>query len=199
MFFVEREPVERPEELQDIQGYQFWVTDDTNKSCTLGVPKRSQDAYFQKLIELARQMADKLKDLRAKALLSTLSLSTVRATIFLAEVTDDLQDLLAVLQGHEAHVMHAAFSPDGQHVVTASQDTFAVLWEVANGRPLAILVGHSGAVKRASFSPDGQRVITASDNATVVCGRPSASDCSLCSQEIMLSSVSTVSMWSLCL
>lgn len=76
-------------------------------------------------------------------------------------------NLLAVLQGHEAHVMHAAFSPDGQHVVTASQDTFAVLWEVANGRPLAILAGHSGAVKRASFSPDGQRVITASDNATV--------------------------------
>src|SRR5262249_41727027 len=53
-----------------------------------------------KLDELARQMADKLKDLRAKELPPTPPPSTLRATIFLAEVTDDLQGLRAEVESY---------------------------------------------------------------------------------------------------
>jgi WD40 repeat protein len=38
--------------------------------------------------------------------------------------------LLAVLRGHEDIVWHAAFSPDGERVVTASWDNTARLWFV---------------------------------------------------------------------
>jgi WD40 repeat protein len=63
--------------------------------------------------------------------------------------------------------MHAAFSPDGQRIVTGSGDKTARVWNAANGQLLATLVGHTAPVWHAAFSPDGQRIATASDDHTV--------------------------------
>jgi WD40 repeat protein len=38
--------------------------------------------------------------------------------------------LLAKLEGHSGYVNHAAFSPDGQRIVTASDDKTARVWRV---------------------------------------------------------------------
>jgi WD40 repeat protein len=62
-------------------------------------------------------------------------------------------------------VSSVAFSPDGQRVVTASNDKMARVWS-AEGELLATLQGHSGEVQMAAFSPDGQRVVTASKDKT---------------------------------
>ena len=61
---------------------------------------------------------------------------------------------------------HAAFSPDGKLVVTASADKTARLWEVASGQVLRELPGHQDWVRHAAFSPDGKLVVTASDDKT---------------------------------
>ena len=59
--------------------------------------------------------------------------------------------------------MSAAFSPDGQRIVTASDDKTARLWDAATGKPIGEpLEGHDDAVMSAAFSPDGQRIVTAS-------------------------------------
>jgi WD40 repeat protein len=72
----------------------------------------------------------------------------------------------AVLRGHEGRVEIVAFSPDGTHVVTASDDTTARVWSSdGSGRPV-VLRGHDGWVRSAEFSPDGRRVVTASDDGT---------------------------------
>jgi roadblock/LC7 domain-containing protein len=80
--------------------------------------------------------------------------------------------ILGLMPGHKGTVWHAAFSPDGKLVVTASGDKTARLWEVATGQMLRALPeheglpGHEGAVRHAAFSPDGKLVVTASDDKT---------------------------------
>ena len=52
--------------------------------------------------------------------------------------------ILGRMPGHEGAVWHAAFSPDGKLVVTASSDKTARLWEVATGQILRELLRAPG-------------------------------------------------------
>ncbi|MBL9134773.1 MAG: serine/threonine protein kinase [Verrucomicrobiales bacterium] len=65
-------------------------------------------------------------------------------------------------RGHAARVWSANFSSDGQHVVTASDDGTAKVWEVATGHAVRTLPGHEDWVRSAAFSPDGRRIVTGS-------------------------------------
>jgi WD40 repeat protein len=63
-------------------------------------------------------------------------------------------------------VFSAVFSPDGQRVVSATDDGQVVIWDVASGRGTAYHV-HTGAVMDAAYSPDGGRIVSASADDTV--------------------------------
>jgi WD40 repeat protein len=77
--------------------------------------------------------------------------------------------LRSLLQGHTAEVTSAAFSPDGKHIVTASTDTTARIWDWDGiaARPVLVLQGHKKGIRSVAYSPDGQYIATASQDTTV--------------------------------
>jgi TPR repeat protein len=71
-----------------------------------------------------------------------------------------------VFTGHSGPVATAAFSPDGERIVTASDDKTARVWDLATGREIVLLSGHDQPVTSAAFSSDGKRVVTSSYDKT---------------------------------
>ncbi len=64
--------------------------------------------------------------------------------------------------GHASAVISAAFSPDGQRIVTGSTDRSARVWSARSGETLLVLNGHGNTVMSAGFSSDGEQVLTGS-------------------------------------
>lgn len=73
--------------------------------------------------------------------------------------------LLQVWQ-HPTPVRHIAFSPDGRHVATASDDGLARVFNVQTGLLVGQPFKHQGPVVQAIFSPDGTKLATASRDGT---------------------------------
>ena len=67
---------------------------------------------------------------------------------------------------HRDGVLCASFSPDSQQIVTASEDTTALLWNVGRSVPTTIL-RHNHEVYEARFSADGRRIVTACRDGSV--------------------------------
>ena len=65
---------------------------------------------------------------------------------------------------HSAPLTSVLFSPDGNFVLTASEDKSARIWDATTGLPVSVAMLHADAVNSASFSPDGKFVVTASDS-----------------------------------
>ena len=88
--------------------------------------------------------------------------------------TDVLKEPWLVLSGHSMGLSSAAFSPDGEKIVTGSEDRSALIWDIWTGRQLQRLIHAPGPRKEpeygelhsAIFSPDGKRVVTANDDHT---------------------------------
>jgi WD40 repeat protein len=66
---------------------------------------------------------------------------------------------LFTLDGHTQQVRDVGYSPDGQWLVTASEDRTARIWRAANGKSAAVLP-HEREVVFALFSPGGRWVVT---------------------------------------
>jgi WD40 repeat protein len=69
-------------------------------------------------------------------------------------------------EGHGGGVSAVAFSPDGRHLVSGSDDRTLRLWEVVSGAA-RVLEGHGGWVRAVAFSPDSRRFVSGSNDGTV--------------------------------
>lgn len=78
-----------------------------------------------------------------------------------------LGSALFIYPGHSDKVRSVAWSPNGAHIVSASDDKTAQVWEAATGDHLFTYTGHTSAVNAVAWSPDGRCIVSASNDATV--------------------------------
>ncbi len=74
---------------------------------------------------------------------------------------------VACTLGHSGSVNSVAISPDGQTVVSVSDDETIKIWQLSTGEELRTLTGHSKSVNSVAISPDGQTVVSGSSDKTI--------------------------------
>jgi WD40 repeat protein len=72
------------------------------------------------------------------------------------------RQLAYLLSGHASNLNYATFAPDGNVIVTVSDDSSVRLWQAGNGELLHVLKAHESYVNHAAFSPDGHWLVTTS-------------------------------------
>lgn len=70
------------------------------------------------------------------------------------------QPKLMLPVGHTHTIAVAAFSQDGQKIVTGSEDKTIKIWDTQTGKLLANLKGHTGDIKSVIFNSRGDRILS---------------------------------------
>ena len=78
-----------------------------------------------------------------------------------ASVTE-VWDERVLRDGHAAAVRRVAFSPDGTHLVSGSEDGNVIVWDFRNRSPVRVLSDHNDWVTCLSYSPDGKYFVSGS-------------------------------------
>jgi Prp8 binding protein len=74
----------------------------------------------------------------------------------------------AAALGHSGAVLEVQWTADGEHLVTASTDRTAAVWDAPTASRIRRLKGHSGIVNSVAVARgDGAAVVTGSDDGTV--------------------------------
>jgi WD40 repeat protein len=88
------------------------------------------------------------------------------AQVALSTAVQRLREI-ALFAGHGGPVTSAVFSPDGQRILTASEDGTAQIWSRDTGEVVSVLTAEKLRMKDAGFSLDGRKVVTASTDSLV--------------------------------
>ena len=75
--------------------------------------------------------------------------------------------LLYTLTGHSGEVNAVAISPNGETLVSGSEDSTIKLWDLRTGELKTTLTAHSNAVKSVAISSDNRTLVSSSADSTI--------------------------------
>jgi len=73
--------------------------------------------------------------------------------------------LIRTFNGHKNKINSIAITPDSEYMVTGSEDSTAILWEVKSGRALEVMQ-HKYPVKSVGISPKTRHIVTSDGKAS---------------------------------
>ncbi len=65
--------------------------------------------------------------------------------------------------GHPDPVNAVAVTPDGQQIISGSDDRTVRIWDRQNGTEQTVLTGHTGPVWAVAVTPDGSEIVSVGD------------------------------------
>ena len=75
--------------------------------------------------------------------------------------------LLRTLTGHTGGICTLAIAPNGQYLVSGSEDKTIKIWHWESGEIRQTLSGHKQTVRILAIHPNGQTIVSGSDDKTV--------------------------------
>lgn len=75
---------------------------------------------------------------------------------------------LIIRQGHREVINMVKYTPDGQHLISASDDGMLKMWDVNTGIDIKSFVGHNSSVKCFDITKDGSRMISGDANGKIL-------------------------------
>ena len=84
---------------------------------------------------------------------------------------------LKTLKGHRSSVLSVAITPDGQYIVSGSDDKTIKIWDINTGECLKILEGHTDSVRSVAIIPDGQSIVSSGGDSTIKIWDISTGEC----------------------
>ncbi len=98
-----------------------------------------------------------------------LFLNHIKEKVLKLDVNSDLGlRLFRRLSGYEHGMNSVAFSPNGRHIVSCSNDKTVRVWDVDSGAELQILRSHQDRVQCVAYSPDGRWILSGSYDKTLL-------------------------------
>ncbi len=75
--------------------------------------------------------------------------------------------LANTLTGQSTLIRSVAFSPDGQTLISGSEDSTLKVWDLKTGSQVQTLTDHSGWISSVAIAPDGQTLASGSKDSTI--------------------------------
>jgi len=95
------------------------------------------------------------------------TLAQLSSSVFAEPLNENAKPDLVMESGHHKPVMSIAFGPGSQWLVSASQDTTLILWDLVTRRELRTFAGHAGLVEKADVTSDGKVLVSAATDGAV--------------------------------